>query len=405
LLCGVASGQEGAADIGPRLMQDAAVRAALESAQRNEPQILEEQVRLCEIPAPPFKEQARGEALRRTFEELGLKNVRIDAEGNVLGERPGLSERPHLVFSAHLDTVFPEGTDVRVRREGTLLRAPGIGDDCRGLAVVLGVIRALSDAGVQTPGSITFAGTMGEEGLGDLRGVRRLFNETLKGRVDRFVSVDGTGWGITNVAVGSFRYKITFKGPGGHSYGAFGLVNPIHALGRAIGAIGDFQVPSQPRTTFNVGRIGGGTSVNSIAFEAWMEVDMRSSDPASLKSVDANLHKAIDRALEAENARWSEGRLTVDRTLVGERPAGRMAPDSPIVLAAMSVTRAVGGPVSLDEGSTDSNIPMSLGIPAVTIDGGGRGSGAHSLAEMFDSTDSWKGTQRAVLLAIALTQR
>ena len=381
------------------------MRAALEAAQRNEPQILEEQVRLCEIPAPPFKEQARAEALRKTFEELGLKNVRIDAEGNVLGERPGMAERPHLVFSAHLDTVFPEGTDVRVRREGTLFRAPGIGDDCRGLAVMLGVIRALEDAGVQTPGSITFAGTMGEEGLGDLRGVRRLFNETLKGRVDRFVSVDGTGWGITHIAVGSYRYKLTFKGPGGHSYGAFGLVNPIHALGRAIAAIADFQVPTQPKTTFNVGRIGGGTSVNSIAFEAWMEVDMRSSDPASLKSVDANLHKAIDRALEAEHARWSEGRLTVDRTLVGERPAGRTAVDSPIVQAAVSVTRAVGGPVSLDEGSTDSNIPMSLGIPGITVDGGGRGSGAHSLGETFDSTDSWKGTQRAVLLAIALTQR
>jgi len=397
--------QQNAADIGPRLLQDATVRAALEAAERNEPQILEEQVRLCEIPAPPFKEQARAEALRKTFEELGLKNVRIDAEGNVLGERPGMAERPNLVFSAHLDTVFPEGTDVRVRREGTLFRAPGIGDDCRGLAVMLGVIRALKDAGVQTPGSITFAGTMGEEGLGDLRGVRRLFNETLKGRVDRFVSVDGTGWGITHIGVGSYRYKITFKGPGGHSYGAFGLVNPIHALGRAIAAIADFQVPTEPKTTFNVGRIGGGTSVNSIAFEAWMEVDMRSSDLASLKSVDANLHKAIDRALEAENARWSEGRLTVDRTLVGERPAGRTAAGSPIVLAAVSVTRAVGGPISLDEGSTDSNIPMSLGIPGITVDGGGRGSGAHSLAETFDSTDSWKGTQRAVLLAIALTQR
>jgi acetylornithine deacetylase/succinyl-diaminopimelate desuccinylase-like protein len=397
--------QQAASDIGSRLMQDATVKAALEAAQRNEPQILEEQVRLCEIPAPPFKEQARAEALKLTFEELGLKNVRIDAEGNVLGERPGLAERPHLVFSAHLDTVFPEGTDVRVRREGAVLRGPGIGDDCRGLAVVIGVIRALRDAGVQTPGSITFVGTTGEEGLGDLRGVRRLFGETLKGRVDRFVSVDGTGWGITHVAVGSSRYKITFKGPGGHSYGAFGLVNPVHALGRAIAAISEFQVPSQPKTTFNVGRIGGGTSINSIAFEAWMEVDMRSSDPASLKSVDASLHKAIERALEMENARWSQGRLTVDRTLVGERPAGRMAEDSAIVQAAVSVTRAVGGAASLDEGSTDSNIPMSLGIPAVTIDGGGRGAGAHSLAEMFDSTESWKGTQRALLLAIALTRR
>lgn len=402
---GIAAAQERPADIGPRLLQEATVRAALDAAERNEPRVLEDQIRLCEIPAPPFKEQKRAEAYTRAFEELGLKNVRIDAEGNVLGERPGQAERPHLVFSAHLDTVFPEGTDVRVKREGSLIRGPGIGDDCRGLAVVLGVIRALKDAGVQTPGTITFVGTMGEEGLGDLRGVRRLFNETLKGRVDRFVSVDGTGWGITHIAVGSHRYRVAFKGPGGHSYGAFGLVNPIHALGRAIGAIADIQVPARPKTTFNVGRIGGGTSVNSIGFEAWMEVDMRSSDSAALQSVDANIQQAIDRALAAENARWSEGRLTVDRQLVGERPAGRTPETAPIVQAAASVTSALGFPVSLDEGSTDSNIPMSLGIPAVTIDGGGRGAGAHALTETFDSTDSWKGTQRAVLLAIALTQR
>ncbi len=402
---GVAAAQQDATDLGPRLLQDATVRAALQAAERNEPQVLENQIRLCEIPAPPFKEQKRAEAYKQAFEELGLKNVRIDAEGNVLGDRPGLAERPHLVFSAHLDTVFPEGTDVRVRREGSILRGPGIGDDCRGLAVVLGVIRALTDAGVQTPGTITFVGTMGEEGLGDLRGVRRLFNETLKGGIDRFVSVDGTGWGITHIAVGSHRYRVTFKGPGGHSYGAFGLVNPIHALGRAIGAIGDIQVPARPKTTFNVGRIGGGTSVNSIAFEAWMEVDMRSSDPAALQSADANIQQAIDRALAAENARWSEGRLTVDRQLVGERPAGRSPETAPIVEAAVSVTKALGFPVSLDEGSTDSNIPMSLGIPAITIDGGGRGSGAHSLGETFDATESWKGTQRAVLVAIALAQR
>jgi acetylornithine deacetylase/succinyl-diaminopimelate desuccinylase-like protein len=397
--------QQDPANLGSRLLQDATVTAALEAAQRNEPQILEDQIRFCEIPAPSFKEQARGEAYRRAFEELGLRNVRIDAEGNVLGERPGLAEQPNLVFSAHLDTVFPEGTDVRVKRDGSLMRGPGIGDDCRGLAVILGVIRALRDANVRTPGTITFVATVGEEGLGDLRGVRRLFNETLKGRIDRFVSVDGTGWGITHIAVGSHRYKITFRGPGGHSYGAFGLVNPIHALGRAIALVADLQVPSRPRTTFNVGRIGGGTSVNSIAFEAWMEMDMRSSDPAALQALDANFQQAIDRALAAENARWSEGRLTVDRQLVGERPAGRSPEDAAIVRAAVSVTRALNLPVSLDEGSTDSNIPMSLGIPAVTIDGGGRGSGAHSLGEEFDSTDSWKGTQRALLLAVALAQR
>jgi acetylornithine deacetylase/succinyl-diaminopimelate desuccinylase-like protein len=392
-------------DIGARLLQDAAVKAAVQAARDDEARTLEDQVRLCEIPAPPFKETARGKAYADTFRALGLKNVRIDKAGNVLGERPGLAPRPHLVFSAHLDTVFPEETNVKVSREGSVLRGPGIGDDCRGLAVILGVVRALDKGGVQTPGTITFVGTVGEEGLGDLRGVKALFRDTLKGQVDRFVSIDGTGLGITHIGVGSLRYRVAFKGPGGHSYGAFGLANPVHALGRAIAKVADFQVPRDPKTTFNVGRIGGGTSVNSIAFESWMEVDMRSADPAALKSVDASFHKAVDTALAEENERWSNtGRLAVDKQLVGDRPAGRTPAGSPIVEAAVSVTKALGLTVTLDEGSTDSNIPMSLNVPAVTIDGGGRGTGAHSLGETFDTTNSWQGTQRATLLAIALAQ-
>jgi tripeptide aminopeptidase len=398
------SAQQGS-DIGARLMQDAAVKAAVQAARDDEAQTIEDQVRFCEIPAPPFKETARGTAYADAFRKLGLENVRIDKEGNVLGERPGLAPKPHLVFSAHLDTVFPEGTDVKVKREGTMLRGPGIGDDCRGLAVVLAVIRAMNKANVQTPGSITFVATVGEEGLGDLRGVKALFRDTLKGRIDRFVSIDGTGLGITHVGVGSLRYRVAYKGPGGHSYGAFGLANPIHALGRAIAKIGDFQVPRDPKTTFNVGRIGGGTSVNSIAFESWMEVDMRSADAAALKSVDADFHKAVDQALAEENERWNNnGRLEVEKKLVGDRPAGSTPADSAIVQATVSVTKVLGFPVALDEGSTDSNIAMSMSIPAVTIDGGGRGTGAHSLGEAFDSTTSWQGTQRATLLAIALAQ-
>jgi len=406
LVSSVPAGGQVGPDIGGRLLQDAAVKAAVQAARDDESQTLEDQVRLCEIPAPPFKEAARAKAYAEAFRALGLKNVRIDKEGNVLGERPGLAARPHLVFSAHLDTVFPEETNVKVSRAGSVLRGPGIGDDCRGLAVILGVIRALSKAGVQTPGTITFVGTVGEEGLGDLRGVKALFRETLKGQVDRFVSIDGTGLGITHIGVGSLRYRVAFKGPGGHSYGAFGLVNPVHALGRAIGKIGDFQVPRDPKTTFNVGRIGGGTSVNSIAFESWMEVDMRSADPAALKSVDASFHKAVDTALAEENERWNNnGRLAVDKQLVGDRPAGRTPATAPIVEAAVSATKALGLEVTLDEGSTDSNIPMSLNVPAITIDGGGRGTGAHALGETFDTTNSWQGTQRATLLAIALTHK
>lgn len=396
--------QEGP-DIAARLMQDAAVRAAVDAARADETRTIEDQIRLCEIPAPPFKEAARAKAFAEAFRSVGLTNVRIDREGNVLGERRGRAPRPHLVFSAHLDTVFPEDTNVKVTRDGRVLKGPGIGDDCRGLAVLLAVARAMNAAGVTTPGTITFVGTVGEEGLGDLRGVKTLFNDTLKGQIDRFVSVDGTGLGITHIGVGSFRYRITFKGPGGHSYGAFGIANPVHALGRAIAGISELKVAADPKTTFNVGRVGGGTSVNAIAFEAWMEVDMRSMDPASLKAIDANFHTAVDAALAAENARWNDnGRITVEKRLVGDRPAGQTSATSPIVVAALSVSKALGLSSRLDEGSTDANIAMSLSVPAITIDGGGRGSGAHALEETFDTTDSWQGTQRAVLLAIALAQ-
>jgi tripeptide aminopeptidase len=399
-----AAAQQDAANLGPRLLQDAAIKAALDGLRTSEPQTLEDQIRLCEVEAPPFKETKRGELYAQMFKEAGLTNVRIDKEGNVLGEKRGTQPNPHLVFSAHLDTVFPEGTNVTVKREGALLHGPGIGDDCRGLAVVLAVARAMTKGNLQTPGTITFVGTVGEEGLGDLRGVKYLFREGLKGQIDRFVSIDGTGFGITHLAVGSLRYRVTFKGPGGHSYGAFGMVNPIHALGRAMSRLADFEVPREPKTTFNVGRIGGGTSVNSIPFEAWAEVDMRSVDPAALKSLDAKFHQAMDDAVADENARWGSKQLTVDKQLVGDRPAGRTAVDHAIVVAAVSATKALELPVTLDEGSTDSNIPMNLGIAAITIDGGGRGTGAHALNESFDATNSWQGTQRALLIALALAQ-
>ncbi len=400
-------------DVGASLMRRADVRAALESARSEEPIAIEDQIRICEIPAPPFKEADRARAYADAFRSAGLRNVRIDKQGNVLGERPGRlppstalgAGKPHLVFSAHLDTVFPEGTDVRVTRDGTVLRGPGIGDDCRGLAVLLAVVRAMNKGGVQTQGTITFVGTVGEEGLGDLRGAKALLNETLRGQVDRFVSVDGSGYGITHRAVGSRRYRVTFKGPGGHSYSAFGLANPAHALGRAIAAFGDLHVPSDPKTTFAVGRIGGGTSVNAIPFEAWMEVDMRSVDAAALQALESGFLKAVDGALLAENARWNQnGRLTVEKQLVGDRPAGLTPASSPIVEAAVSVTRALGLASTLDEGSTDANAAMTLGIPAITIDAGGRGIGAHALEETFDTAESWKGTQRALLIAIALAE-
>ncbi len=397
--------QNATTDTARQLLQEPAVKSAIDRLSRAEPQLLDEQVRLCEIPAPPFKETRRAEALRQSFQSLGLKNIRIDRAGNVLGERAGTAAGPHLVFSAHLDTVFGEDVTIKMTRAGAVIKGPGISDDCRGLAVLLGVARALEEGQIQTPGPITFVGTVGEEGLGDLRGVKELFNGELKGRIDRFVSVDGAGLGITHVGVGSLRYRVTFKGPGGHSYGDFGLANPIHALGRAMARIADIQVPTMPKTTFNVGRVGGGTSVNAIASEAWFEVDLRSSDRAALATLDASLQKALDAAVKEENDRWgNRGRLTVSKAAVGNRPAGRVSADAPIVQAAVAVTRALGLPVSLDEGSTDSNLAMSLGVPAITIDGGGTATGTHSTEEAFDSTNSWQGTVRAFLLVLALAR-
>jgi len=388
------------------LVKDPAVKAAIDGARSSEAQTIEDQIRFCEIPAPSFKEEVRGRELQRVFQQLGLQNVRVDKAGNVLGDYAGASPRPRVVMAAHLDTVFPEGTNVKVRREGAVLHGPGIGDDCRGLAVIVAAVREMKKAKVQTPGTITFVANVGEEGLGDLRGVKELFNSTLKDQIDRFVSIDGTGIHVTNVAVGSHRYRITFTGPGGHSFGAFGMANPMGAMGRAIAKIQELQVPKQPKTTFNVGRIGGGTSVNSIPFEGWMELDMRSSDPASLASVDANIQKAIDAAVVEENARWGKpGVITVKKELVGDRPAGSTPENSPIVKDGLAVATVLGFNANLGEGSTDSNMPMSLHVPAITVGGGGRGHDAHALTESFDTTDAWQGTQYAILLAVSLAQK
>ena len=317
-----------------QLTGDPAVKSALEAAKRNEPRFIEEQIRICEFPAPPFHEDLRGKELERMFQQAGLENVRIDKIGNVIGVRPGASPHPNFVLAAHLDTVFPEGTDVHVTRQqpgkgsGALLKGPGIGDDCRGLAVLLSVIHALNEANVKTPGTITFVADVGEEGLGGRRGTKNLFDESLRGQIDKFVSIDGTGLTITNVGVGSYRYRATFKGPGGHSFGAFGMANPIQAMGRAIAKIDSFEVPSTPKTTFNVGRVGGGTSVNAIPFECWMEVDMRSADKDSLEAVNAKYKAAaVTQAVEEENRRWNNrGPVSVSNELVGLRPARQHSP-------------------------------------------------------------------------------
>ena len=397
--------QENPGALGPLQLQKEDVKSALSAVREFEPIVIDDQVELCEIPAPPFSESKRAEVYRHRFEQLGLTEVRIDAVGNVIGVRAGSQRRQNLVLSAHLDTVFPQETDVSVVREGSILKGPGIGDDCRGLAVLLGIIRALNKAALVTTGTITFVGTVGEEGLGDLRGVKHLFSKELPDQIDRFVSIDGPGLGITNGAIGSIRYRVTFSGPGGHSFGAFGLASPVHALGRFISRVSDFEVPDIPKTTFTVGRVGGGTSVNAIASEAWAEIDLRSSNDTALKRLDLMLLRAVDLALDAENGRWGRvGSLNVGVVKIGERPAGMTVPSTAIVRTALSVSEALGIRSRLFSGSTDANIPISMGIPAITIDGGGSGSGAHSEQEMFDTRNSEQGTLRATLLAVALTE-
>jgi acetylornithine deacetylase/succinyl-diaminopimelate desuccinylase-like protein len=366
---------------------------------------LDEQESICEIPAPPFGEAKRAAEFRRRLVALGLRDARIDAEGNVIARRRGSGRGPTVILSGHLDTVFPETTDVTVTREGTLMKGPGIGDDCRGLAVLLAVARALEGAGVQTQGDILFVGTVGEEGAGNLRGVRHLFTKELKDSVDYFISVDGTGFGTTSRAVGSHRYRVTYEGPGGHSYGAFGMPNPAHALGRAIAGIAELRVPLDPKTTFSVGVLEGGTSVNSIPAAAAMDVDLRSESSVALDSLDAGFRAALQRALEAEHARWPESRvrLRVRIDTIGIRPAGAQPDTARIVRAAVDAARALGVTSELGAGSTDANLPMSLGIPAITIDGGGEGRGSHSLAEQYDDGErGWLGPQWAALVTLAL---
>jgi acetylornithine deacetylase/succinyl-diaminopimelate desuccinylase-like protein len=401
----IVAGSAGATQERAAFTGDARVRAALQSVRANERATIADQIRLCEIPAPTFGEGARAAVVRDLLQAAGLKNVRTDREGNVVGERRGRSARPNVVLAAHLDTVFPAATPVKVTRSGPVLRGPGIGDNCRGLAVLVAVARALNAAGVETAGSITFAATVGEEGLGNLRGTKALLSDTLKGRVDRFVALDGTGGAVTNIGVGSRRYRFTFRGPGGHSYNNFRGANPVHALSRAADRISAIQVPSRPKTTFNIGRIGGGSSVNAIPEESWMEVDLRSSDAAALDALDRSVQQIVAEAAVFESARARQnGAISVNADRIGDRPAGRTDERSSIVRTALAISKTVQLTASLTEASTDANAAMQLGIPAIAVGGGGRGTGAHSRAETFDSTNSERGTARALLLAISLSQ-
>jgi len=385
-----------------QLMASPAILKLLDAVKADHERSVEDLKMLTEIEAPPFKEQKRAEAFLARMKALGLANAKIDAEGNVVGLRKGTGNGPKLLVSAHLDTVFPAGTDVKVKERDGKLYAPGISDDTRGLSVLLSWLKVLNDNKVQTVGDLLFVGNVGEEELGNLRGMKALFRDQLDidGMVGLEPSPDGS---VLILGTGSHRYEFTFKGPGGHSYGAFGQVpSAIHGMGRAIAKIADIQTPSFPRTTFTVGTVGGGTSVNTIAPDARMAVDIRSDAMEPLLETEKKILAAVDEAVAEENRRWGVTTLAVSNKLIGDRPGGRTPADSVIVEAAIRANTAFGHKTLLSGASTDANVPMALGIPAIIIGGGGKTGGFHALSEWIDVTDGWKGAQNSLVTVLGL---
>lgn len=385
------------------IARNAIVIKTLEAIRSDSLRMFDEQVRINEIPAPPFKEQVRAEYYLKKVREAGLKDAYIDKEGNVIGVRRGSGRGPKLVVSAHLDTVFPEGTDVKVKEKAGRFYSPGIYDDALGLATLLTMLEHMNKNGIHTVGDVIFAGTVGEEELGDLRGVKALFRDIKD--IDGFISLDGVGLGrIVNHATGSHRYFVDFKGPGGHSFSAFGLPSAIHAMGRAIAKIGDLKPPENPKTTFTVGTVKGGTSVNAIAGDATMAIDIRSNGQGALLAFEEKIMAAIREAVDDENKRWNaKTPITVELKLVGDRPAGTTPADSRIVQAARIALRHVGvDRVSIMASSTDSNLPMSIGIPSVTLSSAGVGGGSHSRNEWYTPSNNWLGPQNVLLITLGL---
>ena len=393
------------------LMKSAQIRRAFQFIDELQVELDDELVRICEIPAPPFKEDARARFIGQRFHAVGLSLVRSDAEGNVIAERPGPSSRrspgPRVVISAHLDTVFPEGTDVRVRRDGARFNAPGISDNVCGIVSLLTLARALEAGDIVTRGQVYFVATVGEEGEGNLRGVRHLFDKgEFRSGVDAFISLDGPGLErITHRALGSRRYRVTISGPGGHSWGDFGIVNPVHALGRAIARFSSYPAPLAPRTSYNVGIIEGGSSVNAIPASASMVVDLRSVSSDEIDKLEAHLRRVVEIAVREENSQRSMSgtSLTCEFEQTGDRPSGETPIGSPIVRAAIECSRALGIEPRLDCSSTDSNIPISLGIPAITLGVGGVSGNCHSLTEWYEPHGRELGIKRLLLLTASLT--
>ena len=375
-------------DVVTKIMASDAYARAVAQLDADHDRTVADIITLTEIPAPPFAEEVKAAHYLEMLRAHGLEDVELDGIGNAMGLRRGSGNGGLIVVAAHLDTVFPAGTDVRVRREGSKLFAPGVGDDTRSLAVLLAYIRAMDTAGIKTRHDILFVGDVGEEGLGDLRGVRHLFTQgKYKDRIEAFFTVDSPEMEtIVTGGVGSKRYRAVFRGPGGHSFGAFGIVSPMNAMAQAMVELSRMQVPAKPKTTYSASVVGGGTSVNAIPNEVWMEVDLRSEAPSELARIEARFHRILADVTDAENHARStaQGAITVEAILIGDRPAGSTAPTTDIVRHATAAITAHGFKPSHVYSSTDANIPMSLGIPAIKIGSGGSAGRAHSLEEWID---------------------
>ena len=390
-----------------KLAEKPAVKAALEQAAREADRAMEEQIELCEIEAPTFHEEVRAKRVAELMRKYGLTDVTIDPIGNVVGRRPGRGNGPVLALGAHMDTVFPAGTDVKVRREGNIYRAPGIGDNCSGLRALLQILRMFNDQKIETEGDILFVGTVGEEGNGDIRGSKALFDGTR--HIDGFIAIDSTDVGrVLKGATGSHRWRFSIDGKGGHSYAEFGRCpSAIHAVCRAGAKVGCFKVPADPKTTYTIGTIKGGTTVNTIAAHCEVEVDMRSVNNEELLKLEARILEAFEDAVREENEFWGitdeSLKLKLTKTQIGNRPAGMRPDDCPVLQTARSAQKVLG--IELTKymcSSTDANAPMSLGIPSTCLCSGGRGVNAHSVTEYFEKVDTELGPQLVFLTAAAL---
>jgi tripeptide aminopeptidase len=391
------------------LLSHARVRAARAHIERSDETTLARQAALSSIPAPTGAETARAVRVAEMFRDVGLDGVTVDDVGNVRGWHggPAHAAPPHddcVVLSAHLDTVFGPELDVSVARRGPRLEGPGIADNARGLAALVTIGEALVRARVTTRRPVLLAATVGEEGSGDLRGVRHLFHAM---RPHAFIALDGAGIErIVHRALGARRYRITYLGPGGHSWAAFGVANPATAVGNAVAALARIPTHDAPRTTHVVVRLGGGTSLNSIPQSAWLDVDLRSEEPRALERIDEKVQEIAMQMLDEENRRRipRTAPLTVEIRRIGDRPSGLTPRTHPLVQTAVAATRAVGHEHQLACASTDANVPIALGVPAVALGAGGRAGDAHLPTEWYENEKGALGIVRALLVTAAMAE-